>query len=144
VVAIDPDVDRVRVAARVAGNSARISEGAAPDIPALSEPADLVVMLDIAHYLDDTALNQTLMRLYDRLKNNGRVIVRVTVPPQRRYPVLYWIEELRLKLTHVPSFYRTVDTLEVMLAEAGFKVEQTAASGGRGELCWLIAVKPSP
>jgi len=144
VVAMDPDVDRIRVAARVAGNRARVNMGAAPDIPALSDPADLAVMLDIAHYLDETALDQTLMRLYDCLKNNGRLIIRVTVPPQRRFPVLYWIEELRLRLTRVPSFYRSVETLETMLAAAGFKVEQTAVSGGQGELCWLIAVKPSP
>jgi predicted exporter/SAM-dependent methyltransferase len=144
VVAIDPDADRIRVAARVAGTRARISAGAAPDIPALSDPADLVVMLDIAHYLDETALNQTLRRLHDCLKNNGCLIIRVTVPPQRRFPVLYWIEELRLRLTRMPSFYRTVDTLNAMLVETGFKVEQTAVSGGQGELCWLIAVKPSP
>ena len=144
VVAMDPDADRIRVASRVAGKSARISEGAAPDIPALSDPADLVVMLDIAHYLSDPALDKTLSRLFDCLKNNGRLIIRVTVPPQRRFPVLYWIEELRLRLTRVPSFYRTVDTLQTILAGAGFKVEQIAASGSKGELRWLIAVKPSP
>jgi SAM-dependent methyltransferase len=143
VVAMDPDADRIRVAKRAAGSRARISKGAAPDIPALSDPADLAVMLDMAHYLDETELNQTLMRLYDCLKNKGRLIIRVTVPPQRRFPVLYWIEELRLRLTHVPSFYRTADTLAAMLTEAGFKVEQTAVSGGQGELCWLTAVKSS-
>jgi trans-aconitate methyltransferase len=142
VTAMDPDVERIRVAAQVAGKRARISAGSAPDIPGLPQPADLVVMLDIAHYLSDQALEKTLNRLYDRLQDNGRLIIRVTVPPQRRFPVLYWIEEIRLKLARVPSFYRTKDTLAAMLAAAGFKVEQTAISGGKGELCWLIGVKP--
>jgi tRNA1(Val) A37 N6-methylase TrmN6 len=100
-------------------------------------------MLDIAHYLHDRDLQQTLQHVYDCLKNRGRLIIRVTVPPKRRVPVLYWIEEARLWLTRVPSFYRTGDALKVMLAEAHFKVEQTFISGGQGELCWLTAVKKS-
>ena len=143
VMAIDPDADRIRVARRVAGKRARISVGGAPDIPALSESADLVVMLDIAHYLDDRDLQQTLQHLYDCLKNKGRLIIRVTVPPNRRVPVLYWIEEFRLRLSGMPSFYRTEDVLQAILAEAHFKVEQTFISGGQGELFWLTAVKNS-
>ena len=73
VVAIDPDADRIQVAARVAGKRARISVGAAPDIPAMPDPADLAVMLDMAHYLDDRALQRTWNRLYDCLENNGRL-----------------------------------------------------------------------
>jgi SAM-dependent methyltransferase len=144
VVAIDPDADRIRVAARVAGKRARLSVGAAPDIPGLSDPADLVVMLDIAHYLDDQALQQTLNGIFDRLKNSGRLIIRVTVPPKRRFAMLYWVEAFRLRLTRVPSYYRSVNTLKTMLVHADLKVEKTAASGGQGELRWLIAVKTKP
>ena len=140
---MDPDPDRVHVAEKVAGNKASITIGAAPDIPAPADPADLVVMLDIAHYLNDKALGETLNRLYDCLKKNGRLIIRVTVPPKRRFPVLYWMEEIRLRLTRVPSFYRTVDTWKTMLTRAGFEVERTGVSGGRGELYWLIAVRPT-
>jgi predicted exporter/SAM-dependent methyltransferase len=141
VVAMDPDAGRIHVAARVTGKRARLSVGGAPDIPIVSKPVDLVIMLDIAHYLHDQALQQTLNRLYDRLKNNGRLIIRVTIPPKRRYPLLYWVEEIRLRLTRVPSFYRSVKTLQILLEEAGFKIEQTAASGNKGELRWLIAAK---
>ena len=140
---MDPDPDRVHVAEKVAGNKASITIGAAPDIPAPADPADLVVMLDIAHYLDDRALGETLGRLYDCLKEKGRLIIRVTVPPERGFPVLYWMEELRLRLTRVPSFYRTAGTWKTMLDQAGFEVEQTGVSGGRGELNWFIAVKPT-
>ena len=141
VVAIDPDADRIRVAARVAGTRASISVGAAPDIPVLPDPADLAVMLDMAHYLDDQTLQSTLNGLYERLKKNGRLIIRVTVPPQRRFALLYWIEEFRLRLTRVPSFYRSIETLRAMLQDAHFTAERTAVSGGKGELRWLIAVK---
>ena len=141
VVAMDPDADRIHVAARVVGKRARLSVGGAPDIPMVSKPVDLVIMLDIAHYLHDQALQQTLNRLYDRLKNNGRLVIRITIPPKRRYPLLYWVEEIRLRLTRVPSFYRSVKTLQTLLEEVGFKIEQTAASGNNGELRWLIAAK---
>ena len=144
VVAIDPDADRIHVAARVAGKRARIRVGGAPDIPIVSQPADLIIMLDIAHYLHDQALQQTLNRVYERLKNNGRLIIRVTVPPKRRYPLLYWVEEIRLWLTRVPSFYRSVKTLQTLLEEAGFKIEQTGTSGNNGELRWLMAAKKTP
>ena len=141
IVAMDPDADRIRVAEKVAGKKGSITVGAAPKIPVPSNSADLVVMLDIAHYLNDQALKETLNRLHDCMRNNGRLLIRATVPPQRRFPFLYWVEETRLRLRRVPSFYRSVDALKAMLQKAGFKVERTNISGGRGELYWLIAVR---
>ncbi|MBW2176844.1 MAG: MMPL family transporter [Deltaproteobacteria bacterium] len=141
VVAIDPAADRVRVAARVAGKRASINVGGAPDIPALSTPADLVIMLDIVHYLDDAKLRLTLSNLHARLKQGGRLIMRGTVLPERRFPLLFWLEEFKLRLNRLPSYYRSVKSLQTMLDETGFRVDETGSSGENSELRWLIATK---
>jgi len=141
VVAIDPAADRVRVAARVAGKRASINVGGAPDIPALSTPADLVIMLDIVHYLDDAKLRLTLSNLHARLKQGGRLIMRGTVLPERRFPLLFWLEEFKLRLNRLPSYYRSVKILQTMLDETGFRVDETGSSAENSELRWLIATK---
>jgi len=139
VVGIDPDGDRVRVAARIAGKRANIVVGGAPDIPDISKPADLIIMLDIVHYLDDQALALTLKRFHERLRPGGRFILRGTVPPERRLAPLYWIEELRLRINRIPSYYRSLSTLEAMIKTAGFTIEQSGSSGEKGELHWVAA-----
>ena len=141
VVGIDPDTGRVRVAARVAGRRGSIKSGSAPDIPAVSQPPDLAMMLDIVHYLNDEALRLTFKRLYDCLKNGRQLIVRASIPPTRKTPWVWWLENLKLKLNQTPSYYRSAETLQTMLAETDFSVDQTQPSGANGELVWLIATK---
>lgn len=52
---IDPDPERVQVTSLALGKRADIKRGMPPDIPVLNVPADVVMMLDMLHYLDDTA-----------------------------------------------------------------------------------------
>lgn len=141
VVGIDPDVSRARVAARVAGMRASMTAGSAPDIPAVSQPADLVMMLDIVHYLSDDALRLTFKNLCDRLKGGGQLIIRASIPPTRRTPWVWWLENFKLKLNQTPSYYRSAETLQTMLVETDFIVDQTKPSGANGELVWFVAAK---
>jgi trans-aconitate methyltransferase len=141
VVGIDPDAGRVRIAARVAGRRASIKSGSAPDIPPVSQPADLVMMLDIAHYLNDEALRLTLKNLYERLKCGRQLIIRASIPPTRQTPWVWWFENFKLKLNQTPSYYRSTETLQRMLVETDFLVVQTKPSGTNGELVWIIATK---
>ena len=141
VVGIDPDAGRVRVAARVAGRRASIKSGSAPDIPAVSQPADLVMMLDIVHYLDDDALRRTFKNLYDRLKSGRQLIIRASIPPTRTTSWVWWLENVKLKLNQTPAYYRSAETLQTMLVETGFIVDQAKPSGANGELVWFIATK---
>ncbi len=138
VVGIDPDAGRVRVAARVAGRRASIKSGSAPDIPAVSQPADLVIMLDIVHYLNDDALRLTLKNLHDRLKRGRPLIIRASLRPTRPTPWVWWLENFKLKLNQTPSYYRSAETLQTMLEETGFIVDQTKPSGAHGELVWFM------
>ena len=141
VVGIDPDTGRVRVAARVAGRRGSIKSGSAPDIPAVSQQPDLAMMLDIVHYLNDEALRLTFKRLYDCLKNGRQLIIRASIPPTRPTPWVWWLENFKLKLNQTPSYYRSAETLQTMLGETDFSVDQTQPSGANGELVWLIATK---
>jgi len=141
VVGIDPDAARVRVAARIAGRRASIKSGSAPDIPAVSRPPDLAMMLDIVHYLNDEALWLTFKNLYDCLKNGRQLIIRASIPPTRPTPWVWWLENFKLKLNQTPSYYRSAKTLQTMLVETNFIVDQTKPSGTHGELVWLIVTK---
>jgi predicted exporter/trans-aconitate methyltransferase len=141
VVGIDPDAGRVRVAARVAGWRASIKPGSAPDIPAVSLPADLVIMLDMVHYLNDEALRLTFKNLYDRLKSGRQLIIRASIPPTRQTPWVWWLENFKLRINQTPSYYRSAETLQTMLVETDFIVDQTKPSGANGELVWFIVTK---
>ncbi len=141
VVGIDPDAGRVRVAARVAGVSASINSGSAPEIPAVSPPADLVIMLDIVHYLNDEALRLTFKNIYDRLKSGRPLIIRASIQPTRTTPWVWWLENFKLKLNQTPSFYRSTESLQRMLVETDFIVDRIRPSGPNGELVWFIVTK---
>ena len=141
VVGIDPNTSRVRIAARVAGRRASITSGSAPDIPAVSQPADLVIMLDVVHYLTDEALRLTFRNLYNRLDCGRQLIIRASIPPTRPTPWVWWLENFKLKLNQTPSHYRSAEILQTMMAETGFIVDQTSPSGTDGELVWLMATK---
>ena len=141
VIGIDPDADRVRIAARVAGRRASIKSGSAPDIPAVSQPADLVIMLDITHYLNDEALRLTFKNIYDRLEHGRQLIIRASIPPTRPTPWMWWLENFKLKLNQTPSYYRSAETLQTMLVETDFIVDQTKPSGAHGELVWFMVTK---
>jgi uncharacterized protein len=138
---IEPSPERVRVAAMAVGNRGFISQGQAPEIPDVANPADLATMIDMVHFLTDDHLAQTLDRLRDRTRNGGRLIIRASLLPKRRLPWSWWFQNLILKLSRVPAFYRPAHQLQRMVVQSGFQVEQTLASGCDEELFWLVARK---
>lgn len=135
---IDPDAGRTRIAARVLGENGRVETGKAPDIPTVSQPVDLAIMLDMTHFLDDNGLLLTLERLYNTIKPAGHLIVRAAVPPTRRAPWFWWIDSLWLKLNRIRPNHRSPDGIESLLARANFEIVQTRPSGTSGELVWFI------
>ncbi len=135
---IEPSAGRVRVASVVVGGRGDITQGRAPDIPAVSRAADLAMMLDMVHFLNDEDLVLTLGRLHDRLLDNGRLVIRAAVRPRRRFPWAWWLENFKLWLSHVPVCYRSPERLKVMVSQAGFRIENTLPSGNHQELVWLI------
>ncbi|MFZ0133725.1 MAG: MMPL family transporter [Desulfobacterales bacterium] len=136
---IEPSRERVRIASLAAGARGCIVQGRAPDLSQVPRPADLATMLDMVHFLDDEALPLTLARVAERLHADGRLIIRASIPPRRRFAWVWWLENAKLRFAGLTATYRSVEQLEKMIARAGFRIIDTLPSGVHDELSWLIA-----
>ena len=135
---IDPDDRRTRVASMAIGKRGVIANGSAPDFPAVSEAVDLAIMLDILHFLKDEVLKVTLRDIHGKLRGGGCFIIRVSVPPKRHFPWVWWMENLKLRLKKTPCYYRSVEKIKTFLVHAGFTIERIEPSGSKGELVWFV------
>lgn len=135
---MDPDPRRVFVASRAVGKRGVITAAGAPDIPKTPGPADLAMMLDMIHFLDDDRFRLTLKRLSMMLGQNGRLIVRATLPPTYRFPWVWWMENCKNKAAGRQCHYRNFDEIEKIVLQAGFDMELSAPSGSKGDLVWII------
>jgi len=140
---IDPDTGRIRIASMAVGKRGVITHGRAPDMPIVADPVDLAIMLDILHYLKDDVLKMTLDKLYNKLHTGSCLIIRASIPPERRFPWVWWLENFKFRLLRTPSYYRSVEQVKKVIVQAGFKIERTEPSGSKGELVWFI-VKTGP
>jgi SAM-dependent methyltransferase len=138
--AIEPDPERVRVAARVFEDRGHVTVGAAPDIPEAPEKADAAFLLDMSHFLDDDALSLTLTRLRQSMNPGALLVIRAVVPPpDGRVSRLWKIDALRMKLAGIRPHHRSTEELAKMMTDAGFLMEKTEISGGNRESVWLVA-----
>jgi hypothetical protein len=135
---IEPDPKRVRVASMAVGNRGLITQGRAPDIPEVVEPVHAAIMLDSMHYLKDDELRLTLQRLHGSLRPGGNLIVRTTIPSERRPSGELRLENFKLKISGNQCYYRSFEKIKTIIAQTGFTVEHTAPSGTKGELVWFI------
>ena len=135
---IDPDRNRVRIAATALGEKGSISTGCAPHIPPVPQRVDLALMLDIIQYLNEDELKMTLEKLYKKLHKNSHLIVRAPISPKRRFPLVWWMENFKLKLSGTRSYYRSIEKNKIIFMKAGFNVERTGPSGSNEELVWFI------
>ena len=136
--AADPAFERVRIAGRLAGPNGLVKQGGSPDLPNFAEPADLVLMLDMAHYLSDDQLGETLIRLQKMMRPNARLILRTTVPSAAAPPVYRRVETFKLRIAGRPAYYRSVAQMKELLTRGGFAVAQAQASGQGREEYWFI------
>jgi len=144
VTGIDPDTGRVRVAARVVAERGAVTTEGAPNIPVVSQPVDLAIMLDMVHFLDQDGLKLTFERLYDRIRPGGRLILRAAVPPTGRVSWAWRIESFRHRLDHIRPCYRSTENIKAVLNQTDFQVEHIESSGTGKELVWFIASKNLP
>jgi predicted exporter/SAM-dependent methyltransferase len=140
---IEPDAERARVASMALGSRGVIEEGQAPEIPALSDAADLALLLDIMHYLDDDELAGTLGKLLERLDQDGRLVIRASIQPQGRPSWSWRFQNMKLALSGTRVHYRSVEKIRSMITQAGFKIDAAFPSRFNEELYWLVA-KPEP
>ncbi|MHB8910646.1 MAG: methyltransferase domain-containing protein [Syntrophales bacterium] len=141
---IDPDAERIRVAARALGPRGEARTGRAPGIGGLPGGADTALILDVIHMLDDGQLRETLAILRDKLIPGGRLVIRATLPADGPRSLLRRIEELRLKRHRLSPRYRSRETLETMIRAAGFEIAAVEPAAPRSEESWFIADRSAP
>lgn len=135
----DPDRERIRVAERVLGERGKLTCAAAPEIPQAAEVADAAFLLDIVHFLDDTAFRLTLAHLRKSLHANAVLIIRAVVYPPGETSRLWKLDAFRMRLAGIPAHHRSVQAMGEMITEAGFQLQETSFSGGNRESVWLVA-----
>ena len=141
---IDPDRERIRVATRVFADRGEVQCDSAPNIPKAPGPADLAVLLDMDHYLDEKAWLLTLQRLLKALNPTATLIIRALIPqPNKQYSKVWKVEVLKMKYSRITTHHRPIAVLKATLDKAGFEVKQTTLSGNNPESAWLIAA-PKP
>ncbi len=139
VIGIEPDPERVRVAGRAVGDRGMILEKAAPELPEDHERFNLILLLDMLHYLDAEQLRQTLSKSRDLLDAGGRLVARFVIKPTGRRRSLYWfIEDARSRRSAgiIPTYYTDHD-LRTTASSCGFQSVDVLPSSDP-ELFWLV------
>jgi predicted exporter/SAM-dependent methyltransferase len=148
-IGLEPDPERVRVAARAVGERGRICLAAAPELSGAEGRFDVVLLLDVVHHLDDRALAATLEGARARLAPAGRLVVRADVPGRARLAWERWLEAARVGLAGRRPRWRTRGELGTALEAAGFELRLVEPSAPGREETWLLAAardarEPSP
>ena len=139
VAAIDPDPERVRIAAIALGDRGSVTRGWAPDLPPLpGGTADVVLLLDMLQNLDDGSVAVLAQRCRQILAPGGIMVVRFTILPGGRPSWVWRLEDARIRAAGRQTHYRTPEAMAGLLQAAGFRiiVNEVAANP---ELGWLVA-----
>jgi len=137
--ALEPDPDRASVARWVLGERGHLTEAALPTLPD-APPQDVVLLLDVAHYLDDETLGETLGGVFGLLRPGGRLLLRDTVPGRPGFAWERVVEATLMRLRRQRAHFRPRGELQARLEAVGFHV-QLEATPGREET-WFIATRP--
>ena len=138
---LEPDEERVRITSRVIGERGRVDAGHAPDLPHIAGEVDYVLMLDMLHYVADEDMPVLLRRIYEKLEKNGTLLVRATVPSDKKVPWKRWIELLHLKSAQIPEHFRSEEEIAGFLQAADFQVDVFASAAAAVEEKWFVGKK---
>jgi hypothetical protein len=136
---IEPDRKRVRFASRAIGKRGTVEIGRAPDIPDVPGMADTALLLDMIHLITDDEFRLTLQRLHGKMRPGGSLIIRATVPSEKRFPWTRWIETTRIRLQKGIPHFRSKEDILTIIAEAGFEITRTEISLPVKEEWWFVA-----
>ncbi|HOD15813.1 MAG: methyltransferase domain-containing protein [Spirochaetes bacterium] len=141
---IEPSPRRHLVAAHVVGDRGSVTRGSAPDLPELEGPADLALMLDMAHYLPDGDLSLLLERVRKKLSPGGLLLIRATVPMRKQATALRLIEAAWARAHGLSRIYRDVDAMTALMRGAGFTVEVRDSANASREEKWFLCRAQTP
>lgn len=138
---MEPDEERVLIASRVIGNRGRVDVGRAPDLPLVEGEVDYVLMLDMLHLIDDKQARLVFQRIRNKLSDDGTLIVRTTIPSDKRNVWKRSMEKIRLKITSPPNRFRSeLEIVRLMEAE-GFAVQVFPSDTKGIEETWFVGKK---
>ena len=141
VIGVDPDFTRVRVAARAAGGRGTMLMAGAPNLPDVRGPIDVILLLDMSHYLDDDQLAATCARSWALLASGGLLIIRFVTRPPGPLSTAWYFEDWHVRLGGRQPSYRTPEELCHLFTGAGF-TELKLQAAINSELFWLSGRKP--
>ena len=138
---VDPDSGRIPVARKVFGDRGNAFVAGAPDFvrPEIPQRVDLVLVLDVIHFIPDEGFCLTLQRIRAMLGDGGLVILRAIVPPNDGETIWWKIVRLRRQITSGKAYHRSVDEIRMAMEAAGFEIRDCKISGGNAEMWWFIA-----
>jgi len=137
-IGIDPDAERIRVAAHAMGERAELMPNMASELSELKEPADLVLLLDMLHYLDDDSVKKLLANCFTVMASGGLLVIRYVIYPKERAVSWFWkVEDLRTRSAGGAAHYRKTEDMAELLEGAGFTVEINRVTKTNEELVWL-------
>lgn len=97
-------------------------------------PSDLVVILDVLHYVDLAAQEQVLQRVRAALQPGGRLLLRVGDAASRRgFLISQWVDRTVTRVRGhrvAPTWGRSLHDWEALLRRTGFKVRSLPMSAG--------------
>ncbi len=137
---VDPDGERVRVASLAAADRGFFIQGLAQDLaraPAV-RPADLVLLLDMLHYLDDARVMDVFIDVHRMCAPGATLLARYVIRPDK--PSFSWyFEDFRARSTGGGTWYRSREAMAELLERAGFAVEINELTPADRQLVWLAA-----
>ncbi len=139
---IDPDLERVRVASIAAGTRGTITDGFAPAMPDIPHNADIILVLDMLHYLDDETASTLFQKSFRILEDNGLIITRYVSKPAMAPSWSWRLEDFRVRLSGKTAYYRTPEQMAKLLGNSGFDLVLNEVSRNNPELFWIVARKP--
>ncbi|WLE96662.1 MAG: MMPL family transporter [Candidatus Electrothrix communis] len=140
---IDPDPERVRSATIAFAGQGRAVCGYAPDLPPVPRPADLVLLLDMFHYLDDETAAAVLRNSFAALGENGILVTRFVIRPSGKLSWNWYLEDGRIRFAGGQAYYRAAEKMAALMREAGFTVVVNEVSAVNRELIWMVGRKES-
>lgn len=139
VAALEPDRERVRIARLAFGKRGTVTQGWAPDLPPLPDgPADLVLLLDMLHYVDDGIAAAIFNKSFQILGSGGVVAMRFTIRPAGRRSFSWLLENVRIKALGQRAWYRSRDKMSALLEQAGFVLLVNEVTAANPELAWMV------
>jgi uncharacterized protein len=96
------------------------------------------------HLITDEELTLTLQRLQRKLCPDGSLIIRATVPSGKRLPWKRWIETARIRARKGIPYFRSLEDILAIIAEADFKTTRWEIGRPGEEEWWFVAQARQP